>query len=221
MSKLVAVVGDTGVGKSSSIKHLSPSETYVINVAGKELPFKGSEKLYNADLKNYCVLDTPKEVLEKIEKIATKAPHIKNIVVEDANYLMGFMMVDKATETGYTKFSVMAQQMKNLVQGIKNFREDLVIFYFSHPEEVEDSGEIVTYKMKTAGKLVDKELKLDGLFTTVLYAIVEGKENKPEYIFLTNRYKKYPAKTPMGMFDELKVPNDLQMVRDKVIEYYS
>ena len=220
MAKLVAIVGDTGSGKSSSITHLDPKETYIINVAGKELPFRGSEKLYNEANKNYAVIDTPKEVLEKIEKIAEKAPHIKTIIIEDANYLFGFTMVDKATETGYTKFSVMAQQMKNLVQGVKKLRDDLLVVYMSHYEEVMDTGEIVTYKMKTAGQLVDKELKLDGLFTTVLYAIVEGKNND-EHIFLTNRYKKYPAKTPMGMFGELKIENNLQVVRDTIMEYYT
>ena len=219
-SKLVGIIGDTGSGKSSAIQHLDPKETYIINVAGKELPFKGSEKLYNEESKNYCVLETPKEVTEKIQKISEKAPHIKNIVIEDGNYLFGFTMVDKATEVGYTKFSLMAQHMKNLVQASKKLRGDIVVFYLSHYEEVEDSGEIITYKIKTSGKLVDKELKFDGLFTTVIYSISEGKDETPDYIFLTRRYKKFPAKTPMGMFKELKINNNLQLVRDTVTEYY-
>lgn len=220
MAKLIGIVGDTGSGKSSAVKYLNPKETYIINVAGKELPFKGSEKIYNEGSKNYAVLDTAQDVLDKIEKISEKAPHIKTVVIEDANYLFGFTMVDKATEVGYTKFSLMAQHIKNLVQGIKKQREDLVVFYLSHYEEVMDTGEVTTHKMKTAGQLVDKEIKLDGLFTTVLYAIVEGKESAPDYVFITNRYKKYPAKTPMGMFKELKMENNLQVVRDTVVEYY-
>lgn len=221
MSKLVAIAGDTGSGKSSAIRHLDPKETYIINVAGKELPFRGSEKLYNETLKNYCVLETPKDVLEKIERVAEKGPQIKTIIIEDANYLFGFTMVDKATEIGYTKFSLMAQHMKNLVQGVKKLRDDLVVFYISHYEEVMDTGEIVTYKLKTAGQLVDKELKLDGLFTTVLYAITEGKDSSPDHIFITNKYKKFPAKTPMGMFEEQKIENNLQIVRDAVMNYYN
>lgn len=221
MANLVAIVGESGSGKSSAIKHLDPKETYIINVAGKELPFKGSSKIYNEGNKNYAVIETAKEVLEKIERVSEKAPHIKTIIIEDANYLFGFNMVDKATEGGYTKFSLMAQHMKNLVQGVKKLRNDLVIFYLSHYEEVMDTGEIVTYKMKSAGQLVDKEIKLDGLFTTVLYAITEEQKNKAEYWFITNRYKKYPAKTPMGMFSEMKIENNLQLVRDTVVEYYS
>jgi len=220
MSKLIAIAGDTGVGKSTSISHLDPKETYIINVAGKELPFKGSSKLYNTDNKNYKVVDRAKEVVELLNVLSEKALHIKNVIIEDANYLMGFNMVDRATETGYTKFSVMAQDMKNLVQGAKKLRDDITVIYFSHIEEIEDSGDIVGYKLKTAGKLVDKEIKLDGLFTVVLYAVPETKGDKTEYNFYTNRYKKYPAKSPQGMFKDIKIENNLKMVIETVNEYY-
>ncbi len=220
MSKLIAIAGDTGVGKSTSISALDPKDTFIVNVAGKELPFKGSSKLYNVDNKNYKVVENAKEVLVLLNNLSEKAPHIKNIVIEDANYLMGFNMVDKATEVGYTKFSVMAQDMKNLVQGAKKLRDDITVVYFSHIEEIEDSGDIVGYKLKTAGKLVDKEIKLDGLFTVVLYAVPESKGEKTEYIFYTNRYKKFPAKSPQGMFSELKIDNNLKTVIETVNKYY-
>ncbi len=220
MSKLIAIGGDTGSGKSTSIQHLSPDETYIINVAGKELPFRGSSKIYNVEKKNYKVVETAQEVLTLLNTLSDKAPHIKNIIIEDGNYLMGFNMVDRATEVGYTKFSVMAQSMKNLIQGAKKLREDITVIYMSHIEEIEDTGEIVGYKLKTAGKLVDKEIRLDGLFTVVLYAIPETKGETTTYNFFTNRYKKYPAKTPAGMFSDLRMENDLQKVVDTVNEYY-
>lgn len=221
MSRLIAVAGDTGVGKSTSLAVLDPKETYIINVAGKELPFKGSGKIYNTENKNYKVVETAQEVLQLLNTLSEKAPQIKNIIIEDGNYLMGFNMVDRATEVGYTKFSVMAQSMKNLVQGAKKLREDITVVYFSHIEEIEDSGEIVGYKLKTAGKLVDKEIKLDGLFTVVLYAVPETKGDKTEYYFYTNRYKKYPAKSPLGMFEELRIANNMQVVIESVKKYYN
>lgn len=220
MSKLIALVGDTGTGKSSSIQYLNSKETYIINIAGKELPFKGSSKLYNTENKNYKNVEEPKEVLSLLRTISEKALHIKNIIIEDGNYLMGFTLVNKATETGYTKFSVMAQDMKNLIQGAKLLREDLTIIYSSHQEEVEDEGTVLTYKMKTAGKLIDSQLKLEGLFTVVIYAVPEIKGDKTDYLFITNRYKKYPAKSPQGMFSELKIENNMQIVIDTVNEYY-
>lgn len=221
MSKLFAVVGDTGSGKSSSIQSLDSKQSYIINVAGKELPFKGSSKLYNVENKNYKELEDAKEVLNLLKTISEKALHIKNVVIEDGNYLMGFNLVNKATEVGYTKFSLMAQDMKNLIQGAKKLRDDLTIIYFSHMEEVEDSGEIVAYKMKTAGKLIDSQIKLEGLFTVVLYAIPETKGENTTYSFYTNRYKKYPAKSPVGMFSELKLPNELEPIIKKVNEFYN
>jgi len=220
MSKLIAIAGDTGVGKSSSIKHLSPKDTYIINVAGKELPFPGSSKLYNEENKNYRVVEDCKGVLALLKTLSEKAPQIKNIIIEDGNYLMGFNMVDKATEVGYTKFSVMAQDMKNLIQGAKKLRDDITVIYMSHIEEIEDTGEIVGYKLKTAGKLVDKEIRLDGLFTVVLYAVPATSGETTEYVFYTNRFKKYPAKSPMGMFEELKIDNNLKTVIETVNKYY-
>lgn len=220
MSKLIAIVGDTGNGKSHSIQFLDAKETYIINVAGKELPFKGSSKMYNRENKNYKDVSEATEVLKLLQTLSETALHIKNVIIEDGNYIMGFNLVNKATEVGYTKFSVMAQQMVNLVQGAKKLRDDLNIFYFSHQEEVEDSGEIASYKMKTAGKMIDSQIKLEGLFTVVLYAITETKGDKTDFFFITNRYKKYPAKSPSGMFKELKIPNNLQTVVDEVNEYY-
>jgi len=220
MSKLVALVGDTGCGKSHSIQYLDPKETYIISVAGKELPFKGSANIYNRESKNYKDVTEATEIQRLLDTLSTTAPHIKTIVIEDGNYIMGFNLVNKATETGYTKFSVMAQQMVSLIQHAKKLRDDLVIVYVSHQEEVDDGGDIAVYKMKTAGKMIDNQIKLEGLFTTVLYAITETKGEKTDYMFITNRYKKYPAKSPSGMFDELKIPNNLKVVVDKINEYY-
>lgn len=221
-SKLVGIVGATGTGKSTSIKHLNPEETYIINVAKKELPFKGSEKLYNTEKKNYKEVDDANEITRLLRTISEKAPHIKNIVIEDSNYIMGFNMVAKATETGFTKFSIMAKDMVDLFRAARMLRDDITVFYLTHPETIEDGGEIIGYKIKTAGKLIDNQVLLEGLLTVCLYTIVdENKDGTTSYGFVTNRYRKMPAKSPDGMFDELKIPNDLQFVVNSVKEYYN
>lgn len=220
-SKLIGIVGETGTGKSTSIKFLNPEETYIINVAKKELPFKGSEKFYNTEKKNYKEIDDANEISRLLKTISEKAPHIKNVIIEDSNYIMGFNMVAKATETGFTKFSLMAKDMVELLRTTRQLRDDLFVFYFTHPETVEDSGEIISYKMKTAGKLIDNQINLEGLFTVVLYTSVEEKKDGTmEYSFITNRYRKIPAKSPDGMFEQIKLPNNLQTVVEKVKEYY-
>jgi hypothetical protein len=221
-SKLVGIVGATGTGKSTAIKHLNPEETYIINVAKKELPFKGSEKLYNAEKKNYKEIEDANEISRLLKTISEKAPHIKNIVIEDSNYIMGFNMVAKATEVGYTKFSLMAKDMVDLFRTARQLRDDITVFYLTHPEVIEDGGEIVGYKIKTAGKLIDNQVLLEGLLTVCLYTNVEeNKDGTANYTFITNRYKKMPAKSPDGMFSELKIPNNLQLVVNTLNEYYN
>ena len=221
-SKLIGIVGQTGTGKSTSIKHLNPKETYIINVAKKELPFKGAEKLYNAEAKNYKEVDDANEITRLLRTISDKAPHIKNIIIEDSNYIMGFNMLARATEVGFTKFTIMAKDMVELFREARRLRDDLKVFYFTHPETIDDGGEIIGYKIKTAGKLIDNQIVLEGLLTVCLYTYVEeSKDGSATYNFVTNRYKKYPAKSPDGMFAEIKIPNNLQEVVNAIDEYYN
>jgi hypothetical protein len=115
----------------------------------------------------------------------------------------------------------MAKDMVELFRTARRLREDLKVFYFTHPETIEDSGEIVGYKIKTAGKLIDNQIVLEGLMTICLYTNVdENKDGSATYGFLTNRYKKFPAKSPDGMFDEVKISNNLQLVVDAIDKYY-
>jgi ABC-type uncharacterized transport system substrate-binding protein len=221
-SKLIGIVGATGTGKSTSVKHLDPKETYIINVAKKELPFKGAEKLYNSESKNYKEVDDANEITRLLRTISEKAPHIKNIIIEDSNYIMGFNMIAKATEQGFMKFSLMAKDMVELFREARKLRDDLKVFYFTHPETIEDGGDIVGYKIKTAGKLIDNQIVLEGLLTVCLYTHVEeNKDGLTTYNFVTNRFKKYPAKSPDGMFADIKIPNNLQEVVNAIDEYYN
>lgn len=221
-SKLIGIVGNTGTGKSTSIKHLDSKETYIINVAKKELPFKGAEKMYNTENKNYKEVDDINDVTRLLLTLSEKAPQIKNIIIEDSNYMMSFRMAEKATEVGFTKFTILMRDMVDLFKTARKLRDDIKVFYFSHPETIEDGGEIVGYKIKTSGKALDNQIALEGLFTICLYTYVEeSKDGAANYYFLTNRFKKFPAKSPSGMFEELKVPNDLNLVCKKVDEYYS
>jgi hypothetical protein len=115
----------------------------------------------------------------------------------------------------------MARDMVELFREARKLRDDLKVFYFTHPETIEDSGEVIGYKMKTAGKLIDNQIVLEGLLTVCLYTYVEeNKDGTSTYHFITNRYRKYPAKSPDGMFTDIKVPNNLQLVVNTLDEYY-
>jgi hypothetical protein len=178
--------------------------------------------LYNQENKNYKEVDDIVEITRLLKTISEKATHIKNVVIEDSNYMMSFRMAEKATEIGFTKFTILAKDMVDLFREARKLRDDLKIFYFTHPETIEDGGEIIGYKMKTSGKMLDNQINLEGLFTICLYTHVEeAKDGVVSYNFVTNRFKKYPAKSPDGMFKDVKIPNNLQIVVDTINEYYN
>jgi len=231
MSELIGVVGGTGTGKSTavlgneqlSIKGLDPKETVIINVSGKPLPKKGWKKLYTefkGETGNYLVTDNSAKIMKALEFINKNRPEITVIVIDDLQYIVGFEYMRKALEKGYDKFSAMGKHLFDVVETGRQLREDLKVFVLTHSEEIQKDFETVR-KMKTFGKMFDQNITLEGLFTTILYTHTEwdDKENKGNYYFITNRTADYPAKSPVGQFDDIQIPNDLGYVVDKINEY--
>jgi len=223
----IALVGKSGSGKSTSyghipelqIKGLNPKETVIVNVAGKDLPFRGWAKAYQGSPKdggNYVETSDASVIAEIIKFVSANRQEIKNIVIDDSQYTMAFEFMRRAKENGYGKFADIGVNTAKMMEAAKNTRKDLKVYFLWHPEEDKDLG----FKMKTVGKMVDDYLTLEGLFSVILYTTTsKGADNKIQYQFVTNFDGKYPAKSPVGMFKDLYIPNDLAIVSELIDHY--
>ena len=204
----VLILGESGSGKSRSIKNFKPHEVGVINVAGKPLPFKTNIKTYNV---NREAKKTGENRYLLVKAVLAKAK-AKSIVIDDTQYLLAFDSFDKAKELGYGKFTDMAVNFEKLIEFVINDLPDDVIVYFLHHVELSDNGK---YKAKTIGKMLDNQLTIEGLFSIVLYCVAD--ENR--HYFVTQSKGISTAKSPEDMFAE-EIENDLKFVDTTIREYW-
>ena len=195
----VLILGESGSGKSCSLRNFEKDEIVIYNIAGKPLPFK--KNLNKADNVTYT------QIKSNMQK-----GNFKTYVIDDSQYLMAFEMFDKAKETGYNKFTDVALNFRNLIDFvIKNMPNDTIV-YFLHHTETTETGKI---KAKTSGKMLDNQLTLEGLFSIVLLCKTDGKE----HYFETQSDGYTTCKSPMEMF-EPRIDNDLKKVDTTIREYY-
>lgn len=225
MSNFAIILGDTGCGKSTSIKSLNPNETVIINVLGKRLPFKGSNSMYNAENKNLFVMSDYNSVLSMLDTINKNASHVKNVVLDDAVYIMRLEFFDRSKEKSYDKYNELADHFRKIIAKCSSLRNDLNVFMLLHIENVESDGSLVGYKSASVGKLLDKMYNpLESVSVTLFAQPKYDEKGIPTYGFYTHKMKvggvELPCKTPEGMFEEDFISNDLQYVVDKMNEYY-
>ena len=225
MAIFTGIIGDTGTGKSSSIRTLDPKKTVIISVIkNKPLPFEGSSKIYNDENKNLFHTNNYGSLRNLLESIDKSAPHIEVVVIDDMRHLMTTEFFNRALETGYTKFTQMAKNFQSLLELIQELRSDLIVYGMLHDEDVYNDKILVTKKIKLPGQLIEKEYAPLEIMSIALWCKPEMTKDKVNYRFITNRTIvdgiEIPAKTPMGLFPELFIPNDLQIVTDRIKEYF-
>lgn len=195
----VLILGESGSGKSTSMRNFRKGEVLVLNVAGKRLPFRG-----DLDMVNNATYDTIGKALMKQE--------YRSYVVDDSQYLLAFDMFSRAKETGYGKFTDIAVRFKNMLTYVSQRTPDDCIVYFLHHTETDENGKV---KAKTVGKMLDNQLTVEGLFSVVLMAQSDG----TSYRFITQSDGATTAKSPMGMFDR-EIDNDLKLVDQTIRDYW-
>jgi hypothetical protein len=224
MAQELLIIGASGTGKSTSMENLNPEETFIINVAKKPLPFKGWKSKYTTVSKenpkgNYLISDDVNVIIKTLKYIDSDRPEIKNIVIDDYQYVMANEYMRRANENGFKKFTEIAQSAWLLVETAKSMREDVTIAFVNHPEEFLDANGNKQVKAKTLGKMIDNVITLEGMFSIVLYTDVKKTDKGMDYGFLTQTDGTNTGKSPRGMFEEEKVPNDLNYVIEKIHEY--
>jgi adenylate kinase family enzyme len=216
MSNSVLILGESGCGKSTSIRNLPSEETLIINVISKPLPFRGASKKYtklspDGLTGNYYASDDHSAIMRIINLVNTKRTDIKYLVIDDYGYTITNSFMRKATQRGYDKFVEIGLDSFTILDKITSLRDDLFCFVMMHTE-IDSQGK---YKPKTVGKMIDQYVNIEGKFTYVFHALV----TESGYQFITNNDSKHMAKTPMGSFDELYIENDLLIVTEKIKDY--
>jgi len=225
MSELIGIVGESGTGKSTAVRTLEPKETAIISCIGKPLPIKGWKKNYTqfkGEEGNFFSSDRAMEIIKCITHISEKREDIRNIVIDDWQYTMSNEYMRRSTEKGFEKFTEIGKNAWAILNKSKSLREDIKVFILTHSDtQPGEFGGSPVIKIKTIGKLLDDKINPSGLFSVLLYTNVNKKENGDiEYRFVTNNNGHYPAKSPMGMFKSLYIPNDLGAVSKAIDEYY-
>ena len=204
MATAVLIMGESGSGKSASLRNFAPNEISVFNVTSKPLPFKqGKTKIPKIDNATYADIAN-----------ALANPNKRAYVIDDAGYLLSFEMFKRANETGYSKFTDMAKNFFDMLDFINTkLPNDIIVYITMHTE---DDSEMHRVKVKTIGKMLDQNLKIEGLFSIVLRAV----QTEDGYKFVTRDDMVSTAKSPIGMWEEDMIDNDLKEVDRVIREYY-
>ena len=204
----ILILGESGAGKTTSLRNFKDGEVGIISVINKPLPFRNSLKTYPLNKKAKQAGVDRYALLRKV----LSSSKTKTMVIDDSQYLIAYDSFDKARIKGYDKFTDMAVSFKELIDFvIDDLPEDMTVYFLHHIETADDGRK----KVKTIGKMLDQQLTVEGLFTIVLLC----EANKSGHFFTTQSDGTTTCKSPMGMFDE-KIDNDLKAVDKTVREYY-
>lgn len=199
----VLIIGKSGSGKSTSLRNCR--NFGVVNVIGKPLPFRNRPKT--------IITDDYSKIIGVLQN-----SKVDSIVIDDAGYLMTnqFMRGHSSKGVGnaiYAFYNDIGDNFWTLINTVKSLPPQKIVYFFMHTD-TDDNGNT---KPKTIGKMLDEKVCVEGMFTIVLHS----KYDDGKYIFTTQTDGLDVAKTPLGMFSEREIDNDLLMVDNTIREYYN
>lgn len=213
MSKVICIMGESGAGKTTSMRNLPPEETCYIDADGKGLSWKGWRKQYSKENKNYIRTDDPAKVWRCMQRVNNEQTHFKYLIIDTLNGIMVGDEMRRMQEKGYDKWVDLAQSVWNIVDFANNMRDDLTIIFTAHTQTESDDNGYQFTRIRTNGKKLNK-IYLESKMTTVLLAKKKG----DRYLFETQANQS-SAKSPMGAFDTLEIDNDIVQVIQALEDY--
>lgn len=215
MAHVICIAGESGTGKTTSMRNLDPATTLYIDCDKKGLSWRGWKNQYSGDKKNYLVTDFPQVALQALKKVneSETMKHIKVVVVDTINGLMVADEMRRAKEKGYDKWQDLAQSIYDLIDYSLTMRDDVSVIFVAHTQTDHDENGYMFTRIKTSGRKLDK-ITLESKFSTVLLSkCVDGR-----YVFETQANLS-TAKSPMGAFADKEIDNDITAVIAALEEY--
>lgn len=206
----VLILGESGCGKSTSIRNLNPDDCVIIQPISKRLPFRNEFTQMNSEGGQIKATDNP-DLICRLITGAAKAGK-KAVIIDDFQYIMANEFMRRSKEKSYDKFNDIGFNAWSVINQAQAVEGDMRVYFMSHVE-TDMSGKV---KIKTIGKMLDEKITIEGMFTIVLGAEVSD----GNYTFSTQNNGNNTVKSPMGMFNEMHIDNDLKSIDDTIVEYY-
>lgn len=208
MSIATLILGQSGTGKSTSLRNLNPNDVLLIQAVRKPLPFRSADwKALNADGGSIYVTDNAEQIIKIMRKSSRKI-----IIIDDMQYIMANEYMRRSNETGFSKFTEIGRKTWEIFTEASNLADDVRVYMLSHIEQ-NDQG---FTKIKTIGKMLDEKITLEGLVTVCLQTAVINEQ----YVFMTKNNGQNTVKSPIGLFESDHIENDLNFVDQEICTYY-
>ena len=223
MAQLVFLVGKSGMGKSTSLRNLNPEETVIINTDQKALPFRHFSAKYSEEKRNYRKTSDINIVISTLQKVNT-LPHVKTVIIDTWSRIMTDTVMSQSfrAEKGFDKWSKMAAAQYDLINTINDvMRDDIIVYLLAHPETHYDEAGFASERIGVQGKMLERFVP-ESFSTIVLYAEIVKSPGQPNrHVFRTVSSGNDTCKTPLEMFEDNLIDNDLVEVNQAIREYYS